>query len=262
MAIALDEAGQEVMGIEIIWKIDDPTVGRVLSDGSVKGLNRGDDHVDRLLWRGNQQPRNLQRRVSAPHAPFHCFDRFDQFPSQTPFVGNEVRFVATAEDADGNTVSPAVTFAWTSSPPEVISIDQRGSATALAAGSATITATAENGINNSMVVTVSADNIAPTARITTTATSGIIPFTVTFDAAGSSDPDGSILSYTWTFGDGSPPAQGAVTEHTYQSTGEHSRSRSTSPITGGRPGRPSITITANSPPRPRRPEEQVGGVRG
>jgi len=38
---------------------------------------------------------------------------------------------------------------------------------------------------------------------------------VFFDGSSSSDPDGTIVSYAWDFGDGSPPAQGASVNHSY-----------------------------------------------
>jgi hypothetical protein len=48
----------------------------------------------------------------------------------------------------------------------------------------------------------------------TTATSGAAPLTVAFSSAGSSDPDGTILSHRWSFGDGMTSLQPHPT-HTY-----------------------------------------------
>lgn len=46
----------------------------------------------------------------------------------------------------------------------------------------------------------------------------------TFDARGSSDPDGDALRFLWTFGDGSPPVEGgveaALLSHAYSTTGQ------------------------------------------
>ncbi|NME71894.1 PKD domain-containing protein [Flammeovirga aprica] len=44
-------------------------------------------------------------------------------------------------------------------------------------------------------------NQSPTASITATPTSGDVPLFVTFDGSTSSDPDGTIASYEWNFGD-------------------------------------------------------------
>jgi chitinase len=38
---------------------------------------------------------------------------------------------------------------------------------------------------------------------------------VTFSSAGSSDPDGTIQTYTWDFGDGSAPGGGQNASHDY-----------------------------------------------
>jgi PKD repeat protein len=42
---------------------------------------------------------------------------------------------------------------------------------------------------------------------------------ISFSSAGSMDPDGSIVSYSWNFGDGSPPSNQPNPTHTYTSTG-------------------------------------------
>jgi hypothetical protein len=58
-------------------------------------------------------------------------------------------------------------------------------------------------------------NQPPVASATATPASGTAPLAVAFDGRGSSDPDGSIASYAWSFGDGAT-ASGPTADHTYQ----------------------------------------------
>jgi hypothetical protein len=60
---------------------------------------------------------------------------------------------------------------------------------------------------------------APIARATATPSSGGTPLTVNFSSAGSSDPDGSALTYRWTFGDGGT-STAANPSHTYTTRGQ------------------------------------------
>ena len=57
-------------------------------------------------------------------------------------------------------------------------------------------------------------NRSPLARFTADLLTGFSPLTVHFDASGSSDPDGTILSYKWTFGDGAT-GSGQTLDHTF-----------------------------------------------
>ena len=57
-------------------------------------------------------------------------------------------------------------------------------------------------------------NRAPLARFTADLLTGFSPLTVHFDASGSSDPDGTILSYKWAFGDGAT-GSGQTLDHTF-----------------------------------------------
>ena len=63
------------------------------------------------------------------------------------------------------------------------------------------------------------ENQPPVAQATGSPTRGKVPLVVEFDGSASFDPEGGILEYTWTFGDGSLPMLGAVVSKTYTSAG-------------------------------------------
>jgi PKD repeat protein len=64
----------------------------------------------------------------------------------------------------------------------------------------------------------SSGNQSPIARIVATPTSGNMPLPVSFSGTTSSDADGTINSYAWTFGNGAT-ASGASTTYTYTTAG-------------------------------------------
>jgi glucose/arabinose dehydrogenase len=101
-------------------------------------------------------------------------------------------------------------------------------------------------------ITYVSANQAPTARISASPTTGNAPLTVTFNGAGSTDPEGGQLSYSWdlngdgTFGDATAP----TTSYTYSSSGTYqARLRVTD--NQGATGTAMVTITVgNTPPIP------------
>jgi uncharacterized repeat protein (TIGR03803 family) len=65
-------------------------------------------------------------------------------------------------------------------------------------------------------------NSPPAASFTATPASGTAPLTVQFDASASSDPDGSIASYGWHFGNDTAAAESGMTiSHVFQAGGTY-----------------------------------------
>jgi len=94
------------------------------------------------------------------------------------------------------------------------------------------------------VVAGGTPNTPPTAVVGANPTSGTVPFAVSFSGAGSSDPDGSIASYAWTFGDGGT-ASGVSASHTYTTAGSYSAKLTVTDNRGGT-GSATVPITANA----------------
>lgn len=97
----------------------------------------------------------------------------------------------------------------------------------------------------SMVVFDVIQNIPPVADIFATPITGQTPLLVNFDASGSNDPDGTISSWSWVFGDGDT-STGESTNHTYTIAGSYT---ATLTVTDNRglQTQTTINITALSP---------------
>ncbi|WP_109505943.1 PKD domain-containing protein [Nocardioides speluncae] len=80
----------------------------------------------------------------------------------------------------------------------------------------TLTVTDNGGRSTSKTVPVEVVNQAPVAVFTPTTSE----LSVSVNGAGSSDPDGSIVSYAWDFGDGAT-GSGVMANHTYAATGTY-----------------------------------------
>lgn len=100
---------------------------------------------------------------------------------------------------------------------------------------ATLTVTDSNDLINtaSVIITVtSPPNQLPVAVASGTPTSGYAPLPVTFSSAGSLDADGSIVSYSWDFGDGST-ATGASPSKIYTVPGNYTAKLTVTDNVGG-----------------------------
>jgi glucose/arabinose dehydrogenase/PKD repeat protein len=89
----------------------------------------------------------------------------------------------------------------------------------------------------------------PSAVAAANPTTGKAPLTVSFSSAGSSDPEGRPLTYSWDFGDGTTSTQANPT-HTYARSGRFTV-RLTTSDGALETVSDALTITAGSPPVPR-----------
>lgn len=69
-------------------------------------------------------------------------------------------------------------------------------------------------------VAVGPPNQLPAAAVLASVLNGPAPLSVVFDGSGSTDPDGTIVSYAWSFGDGAT-ASGPAAAHVYASPGTY-----------------------------------------
>ncbi|HXC51722.1 MAG TPA: glycoside hydrolase family 44 protein [Candidatus Limnocylindrales bacterium] len=89
-------------------------------------------------------------------------------------------------------------------------------------------------------------NAAPAAVASATPTSGTAPLTVALSGAASSDSDGTIASYAWTFGDGQT-GSGATPSHTYTAAGSYTATLTVTDNLGAT-GSAGVAITVSPDP--------------
>lgn len=102
-------------------------------------------------------------------------------------------------------------------------------------------------------------NQLPVASITAPS-SAVVGETVTFNASQSFDPDGTIVSYYWNFGDGIT-ASGAVVQHTYSNAGTYTVTLTVTDNEGST-NSTSMTIVVQVPPTTAPQPSGGGGGRG
>ncbi len=178
------------------------------------------------------------------------------FPS-----GSTISYSGTGTDPEDGDL-PAANFTWTADLPNgtknypIASGTKSGSIFAQLDGDYTLYlevydsqgATDRDTVHVS--VGASGGNQPPTAVAEATPTSGTAPLTVNFTGSNSSDPDGSIQSYSWDFGDGASSTV-ADPSHTYSSAGTYTAVLTVTDDQGAT-GTDQVVITvngaANTPP--------------
>ncbi len=110
---------------------------------------------------------------------------------------------------------------------------------------AELTVTDDLGATGKDEVVITVGNEPPVAVIGISAKSGSVPLMVTFDGSRSFDPDGTALTCSWDFGDGTTGAS-KTTSHTYEEEGTYDISLVVTDMHGAS-GRAEETVIAESP---------------
>jgi glucose/arabinose dehydrogenase len=120
------------------------------------------------------------------------------------FIGDYARSrIQTVDLATGVATMFGTAGSWGN--PVDLQIAPDGNVAFLGLGSAQLNEIVANGANNPPVASVSADQTSTTGS----------SLTVNFSSAGSHDPDGDPIDFSWNFGDGSAPSTQANPSHTY-----------------------------------------------
>lgn len=90
-------------------------------------------------------------------------------------------------------------------------------------------------------------NEPPVAAFAVDVSEGAAPLEVRFDGSASSDPDGTVASWAWEFGDGTR-GTGRVTTHVYEEPGAYTPALTVTDPRGATNRRVGDAITVNSPP--------------
>jgi len=100
-------------------------------------------------------------------------------------------------------------------------------------------------------------NMRPVAAFTADVSEGDAPLEVNFDGRGSSDPDGDVVRWAWTFGDGAT-GSGQTVVHVYEQPGSYTPSLTVTDERGASHTQSGDAIRVDSPPG--KGENEIWGV--
>ncbi len=162
-----------------------------------------------------------------------------QYDNQLYFADFSNQWIKRASLDSTGKITNVTSFATAVNQPVFLARGPDGNLYWLAIGSGTIYRIRYSGSTNR----------PPVAMASANPTSGLSPLQVNFSSAGTSDPDGDPLTYSWNFGDGSVIDTSANPIHTYSGTGVQKFTATlTVKDTSGATGTASVLITLGSTP--------------
>jgi len=165
--------------------------------------------------------------------------------AETVYTGETITFNASASyDSDGTIVSYFWDFGDGTNATGVAvqhSYSENGTYTV------TLTVTDDNGAVGTATATKTVLNRSPIASFTESSETAYTGESITFNASASYDPDGTIVSYYWDFGDGTN-ATGVVVSHAYSNDGNYTVTLLVTDDDGGVASSSSMKTIINQPP--------------
>ncbi|MGI8547056.1 MAG: Ig-like domain-containing protein [Gemmatimonadaceae bacterium] len=162
-ATTRDASGATISGRSVAWSTTAPQIATVSSSGVVTAISPGNVTIT-AGSEGKIGSASITVQAPAPPAPAPVASVAVSPSSGTIAVGGTLALSATVRDASGNTLSGR-TVTWSSSTPQVATVSSSGVVTAVAPGSATITATSEER-SGSAAINVPAPAPAPASVAT------------------------------------------------------------------------------------------------
>jgi uncharacterized protein YjdB len=146
-ALVQDAGGKTIPRTDVFWSVKNPSIATISSTGIVTGVALGSTQVAASV----NGTSGIATITVAPAA----VATVTVTPNQLPLsVGQTTQLAATLKDGGGNPLNGRV-VSWSSSNPAAATVSSQGLVTAVAQGSATITATSE-GKSGTGSVTVTA----------------------------------------------------------------------------------------------------------
>ena len=193
--VVRDASGNELTDRTVSWSAGNGSVASVSSSGLVSALGAGTSYI--FASAEGRADTALLTVSPAPPAPVATVSV--SAPSATMPVGATQQLTATLRDAGGNVLGGRV-ITWSSANAAVATVNASGLVTALASGTATITATSE-GRSGGVTLTVTAIAQAPVASVSVTPGAATLTVGQTTQlAATTRDASGNVLTgrvITW-----------------------------------------------------------------
>lgn len=162
-AAVLDASGDVLPSLRISWASADPSIADVTQDGVVTGLQ-----VGTVLIAASARGKDAFARITVNPTPVASIRL--STTHRTMFVGQTTQLSAEPLDGNGDVLSGRP-ITWTTSDAGIATVNQSGSVTAMAAGAAIITASAEG---RSAVATITVSQVPVALVEVTPATNTVV----------------------------------------------------------------------------------------
>src|SRR3989454_1556602 len=193
---------------------------------------------------GNTAAATASKTVANDSPPIVSF----QEDKTSALTGGTITVTYSSSDPDGTIVQ--VTVDWgDGTVHNFATASGSDSHSYVAAGSYTVAVTAKDdfGLTTSKSAVKSIGDRPPVASFTESASSALTSVSISFDATGSSDPDGTITSYSWNFGDGNT-GTGKTMIHSYAAAGTYTVTLTVTDNTGSTDSTTSSKSVTDRPP--------------